>query len=450
MKKWFYFGFLITLALLLGCQAVTSTETESATPSIASIESTTPPAPTSPPLSEPESPTAVSTISKTVEPTESATDTPPSATFTPQPTVQLVDSLQLVSVLPAGQLFKPVYLTHAFDERLFILEQIGTIHIFDDGMLLPDPFLDIQERVNSNANEQGLLGLAFHPDYLENGRFFVNYTNIVGSTVIAQFNRLEANPNLADPNSEQILLTIEQPYPNHNGGQIKFGPDGYLYIGMGDGGSAGDPDNNGQNFATLLGNLLRIDVDAQENGTLYGIPPTNPFINDGAVQDEIWATGLRNPWRFSFDRLTGDLFITDVGQNAWEEVNFQPAASLGGENYGWNYFESVHCFSNPCPSDGLTEPVVDYSHEFGCSITGGYIYRGEQFPELWGNYFFTDFCTGIIWAMVQQADGTWQSQIVFDSERLVASFGEDQNGELYLLDHQSGEILQIQSLVQTN
>lgn len=336
-----------------------------------------------------------------------------------------------------GGLFRPVYLTHAGDDRLFVVEQMGTIRIIAGGQLLTSPFLDIQDRVGSTANEQGLLSVAFHPDYQVNGRFFVNYTNNNGDTVIARY-QVSAAPNQADPNSEIILLTIPQPYGNHNGGQLQFGPDGYLYVGMGDGGSAGDPHGHGQNPGTLLGALLRLDVNTDENS--YTIPANNPFVGQNDRRAEIWAYGLRNPWRFSFDRLTGDLYIADVGQNQWEEVSFQPAESGGGENYGWNVMEGAHCFGQTdCDQSGLVLPIFEYSHnEGGCSVTGGYVYRGQQFPSLTGNYFVADYCSGFIWALVRQADGVWVTNQVLQSGLIISSFGEDVTGELYVVNHSGG------------
>lgn len=437
MKK--YLSLLFIVLFLFGCQAESADEVVQTPPIVeeTQTEESTEVPPTV--ASEPEAPTAVSTEPPAVE--EAPTNTP-EPTPEPQPSTQQVTSINLVSILAEGQLFKPVYLTHAFDDRLFIVEQAGSIRIMENGSLLADPFLNIQDRVNSNANEQGLLSVAFHPAYEENGRFYVNYTNSDGSTVVSSFQVQADNPNLADPATEQILFTVAQPYNNHNGGQLAFGPDGYLYIGMGDGGSAGDPHNHGQTFTTLLGNMLRIDVD---NGTPYAIPASNPFVNDDSARNEIWATGVRNPWRFSFDKQTGDLFISDVGQNNWEEVNLQPASSAGGENYGWNFFEGTNCYNNACTTDlELTPPIFEYNHSLGCSITGGYIYRGEQFPTLWGNYFVTDYCTGRVWAVTAQEDGSWASEIVLETGRLVASFGEDFHGELYMLDHRNGEILQIQ------
>lgn len=433
--------FVLLGAFLWGCQGGAAEEVLPTAPVVepsVDAPATEPPLePTETAVSEPSRPTAAATEPPTAAPTETAVPAPTSI-----PAAQLVTGIQLASVLPAGQLAKPVDLAHTNDNRNFIVTQAGTIRIWQDGQLLPEPFLDIQDRVNDGANEQGLLGLAFHP--AGNGRFYVNYTNSSNSTVIAEFQTTTDDPNRADPASERILLTIGQPYNNHNGGQVKFGPDGYLYIGMGDGGSANDPDNNGQNSSTLLGSMLRIDVDGGDGVAQYGIPASNPFVNDPNVPNEAWATGLRNPWRFSFDRLTGDLFISDVGQREWEEVNFAPASSAGGENYGWNIFEGTNCFAGDCSTPNLVMPVAEYSHDAGCSITGGYIYRGTQFPTLWGNYFYTDFCTGNIWTMVQNEDGSWQNALIGNSGRLSASFGEDAAGELYLLDHSTGEIFQIQ------
>jgi glucose/arabinose dehydrogenase len=354
---------------------------------------------------------------------------------TPEPNTVPETAVTSNSLTPIvnGGLTRPVYLTHAGDERLFVLEQRGLIRIIENGQLLAQPFLDIEARVGDTSNEQGLLSVAFAPAYSSNGRFFVNYTNNNGDTVISRF-QVSSDPNTADPDSELILLTIPQPFGNHNGGQLQFGPDGYLYIGMGDGGSQGDPQDNGQNPNTLLGGILRLDVNQEP----YGSPANNPFANQTA-RSEMWAIGLRNPWRFSFDRLTGDLFIADVGQNTWEEINFQPANSSGGENYGWNILEGNHCYQGSnCATDGLQAPIFEYDHNFGCSITGGYVYRGQQFPELSGNYFVADYCTGIIWSLFHEANGTWTNREVLRSNLVVSSFGEDVQGELYVIDHNGG------------
>ena len=338
---------------------------------------------------------------------------------------------------------RPLYVTHAGDERLFVVEQAGRIRIVRGTELAPQPFLDISDRVASSQLEQGLLGLAFHPDYKQNGYFFVNYTNLAGDTQIARFQVNAQDPETAVPASEVILLTLDQPYPNHNGGQLAFGPDGYLYVGVGDGGSANDPLNSGQDPSTLLGTLLRLDVDPQLAGA--GIPADNPFVGNSERRGEVWAWGLRNPWRFSFDRLTGNLFIADVGQNLWEEINLQQANSPGGENYGWNIMEGSHCFLGAgCSSEGLELPIFEYDHPSGCSVTGGYVYRGEQFLPLYGNYFLGDFCQGTIWRLFPNEDGSWSSAVVLDTNHVISSFGEDVAGELYLTDHTTGSLYQIQ------
>ena len=350
-------------------------------------------------------------------------------------------------------LSSPVGITHAGDGsgRLFIVLQGGRIVIFDGVKILSSPFLDITSVVSSGG-ERGLLGLAFHPNYVGNGSFYVNYTNAAGDTVIARYS-VSANPNQADPTSADILLTIPQPFSNHNGGQLHFGPDGYLYIGIGDGGSGGDPQNNGQDLGTLLGKILRIDVD---KGPPYAIPPDNPFFGpgDGAL-DEIWAWGLRNPWRFSFDRLTGDMFIGDVGQNSWEEVDFQPAGSTGGENYGWRLMEGNSCY-NPatnCNDSTLTLPILVYDHTVGCSVTGGYRYRGSKNPALDGFYLYGDYCTGLIWGAQEDGLSGWNTTVLLDTNFLISTFGEDESGEIYFahLSAINGAIYQVvQSPTSTN
>jgi hypothetical protein len=299
--------------------------------------------------------------------------------------------------------------------------------------ILSPPFLDISSLVSSGG-ERGLLGVAFHPDYAHNGLFYVNYTNIAGDTVVARYS-VSADPDLADPGSASILLTISQPFSNHNGGQLQFGPDGYLYIGVGDGGSGGDPGNRAQDLGLLLGKILRIDVDVDKNAAdLYYIPLDNPFVGpgDGAL-DEIWAWGLRNPWRFSFDRLTGDLFIADVGQNSWEEVDFQPDTSTGGENYGWRLMEGNSCYNPPtsCNDGTLTLPILVYDHSAGCAVTGGYRYRGSKNPDLYGLYLYGDYCSGRIWGAQEDGLGGWSSRVLLDTNFSISSFGEDESGEIY-------------------
>ncbi len=335
---------------------------------------------------------------------------------------------------------RPIFMTQADDEtgRLFILEQPGRIRIVEDGELLDESFLDLTDVTGVTANERGLLGLAFHPEFSENGYFYVNYTKSSnGDTVVARYSVSEDDPNLADHDSESVIIEIQQPFGNHNGGMIEFGPDGYLYIGMGDGGSAGDPQNNGQNDSTLLGAMLRIDVDGDAP---YAIPEDNPFIDAADSLPEIWSIGLRNPWRFSFDMETGDLYIGDVGQNQYEEIDFQPADSTGGENYGWSVYEASHSFSGGTVDDSIF-PIVEYDRDDGCSVTGGYVYRGEALPELDGVYLYGDYCTGTVWWLRQTDEGEWEGDILFDTDINISSFGQDLAGEVYIVDHRGGVYL---------
>jgi glucose/arabinose dehydrogenase len=349
----------------------------------------------------------------------------------------------------ASGLSRPLFVTAPPRDvsRIFIVEKTGRIRILKWGALLPTAFLDVAALVSSGS-EQGLLGLAFHPQYADNGRFFINYTDTSGNTVIAEY-RVSANPDVADATSAQVVLQVPQPYANHNGGHLAFGPDGYLYIGLGDGGSAGDPLGNGQNPSTLLGKMLRIDVD---RGAPYSVPPTNPFVGSDPPLDEIWALGLRNPWRYSFDRVTGDLYIADVGQNRYEEINFQPASSSGGENYGWNIVEgNGHCYpsGSSCNQTGLTQPIHEYDHSQGCSVTGGYVYRGCKMPDLRGTYFYGDFCSAFVRSFrvvggsaVDHQDRTAELESSGVSIDQIASFGEDARGELYIADL-GGEVFKI-------
>ncbi len=335
----------------------------------------------------------------------------------------------------ATDLTDPVYVTPAGDRsgRLFVVEQAGTIRIIQNGRLLPAPFLDIRSRVISGG-ELGLLSVAFHPGYASNGRFFVNYTaNGTGlRTVIAEYRTSAADPNVADP-TERVILEIGQPFRNHNGGLNLFGPDGMLYIGMGDGGSAGDPFNNGQRLDTLLGKLLRIDVDGESP---YRVPRDNPFVGRRGARGEIWAYGLRNPWRFSFDRATGRLLLADVGQHKWEEIHLIEK----GQNYGWNIMEGWHCFNPPtgCRKAGLRLPIAEYDHAQGCSITGGYVYRGSRLPDLRGRYLFGDYCSGRLWVLTEGRGGRWRMTQLLSTGLQISSFGQDQEGELYVVDHRGG------------
>ncbi len=335
----------------------------------------------------------------------------------------------------------PVDITHAGDGsgRLFVVEQDGRIRIVSGGAVLATPFLDIGSLVATSGSEQGLLGVAFHPNYVSNGYLFVNYTRLGdGASVIARYQRSATDPDAADPASSQVLLTIAQPYSNHNGGQLRFGPDGHLYIGMGDGGSSNDPQNRAQNLGTLLGKMLRIDVN-NPSPPYYSIPAGNPF------QNEIWAYGLRNPWRFSFDRLTGDLFIADVGQGSWEEINFQPAGTGAGANYGWRITEGLHCtgLGGPCPDANLTPPILEYGHALGCSVTGGTRYRGAASPSLAGYYLYGDYCSGRIWGATRNAGGTWDTTELMQTGFNVSTFGEDEAGEIYIAAYGPGTIYRI-------
>lgn len=427
------------------------------------IEPEAPPEPSAPPIGNtrpaPEVSTSVPTLATTAPATVEATNTfapdvagDDEATPTPEPTavpttppqtpIQAIDLWQL----PVSGLELVTDLTHAFDERLFVLEQPGRIRIIENDELLEQPFLDIQDRVGSASSEQGLLGLAFHPDYAtpgaeHEGDFFVNYTDYSGNTHISRFSVFEDDPYRADPGSEVQYLYLKQPYENHNGGSLAFGPDGYLYAGLGDGGSGGDPLRAGQDLTTWLGKVLRLDVDSAADS--YTIPPDNPFVDVDGARPEIWAYGLRNPWRFSFDRVTGDFFIADVGQNTFEEVNFQPAGSPGGENYGWSIMEASHCFeADSCDRSGLVLPIFEYGHSQGCSITGGYVYRGREYPEMTGNYFVADYCSGIIWRLFHDGAG-WLSDPLLDSDLIISSFGEDVHGELYALNYGTGGIYRV-------
>ena len=346
-------------------------------------------------------------------------------------------SQDIYTILFADGFSNPVEMQNVGDDRLFIVEKRGVIEILQlDGTTNPTPFLDIQNIVltpGGNYDERGLLGLAFHPDYINNGYFYVNYIDNSGNTQISRFSVSTSDPSIADPDSEFQILEVEQPYINHNGGCLRFGPEGYLYIGLGDGGSAGDPENRSQNLQTLLGKMLRIDIDNTEGSTNYAIPSNNPFVGDPNALDEIWSYGLRNPWRFSFDSETDELWIGDVGQGSIEEID-RAAAGVSGQNYGWRCYEGNQEYNTSgCPMEfDLTFPVAEYSHSGGnCSITGGYVYRGEIYENFLGIYFYADFCSGEIGTIDQSNNqinhgpynGSW------------VSFGEDKNKELYIIDN---------------
>jgi glucose/arabinose dehydrogenase len=361
-----------------------------------------------------------------------------------------LDGVVLQPMPGARGLAFPVSLTSAGsgDSRIFLTLRDGRIVILQNGSVLPTPFLDIRGLVGTDG-EGGLLSVAFHPRFAENGFFFVNYTDRgVDNTIVARYQVSQGDPNKADPASGRVLLRIGQPFTNHNGGQLQFGPDGFLYIGMGDGGAGGDPDCRAQRDDTLLGKMLRIDVDQSVNSSpFYGIPNDNPFRGNDGVPDEVWARGLRNPWRFSFDRGTGDLYIGDVGQSTREEIDRQPAGSPGGENYGWKVMEGSLCFSRDacpasvpaCNSPALTLPVLEYQNTGSdCAVMGGYVYRGSQVPQLRGTYLFGDLCSNRIWGARQRQDGTWEVRRLAGAESVLAgeglvAFGEDNAGEVYVV-----------------
>ncbi len=349
----------------------------------------------------------------------------------------LPETLALTEVVSG--LNSPVFLTAPrSDARLFILEKPGRIRVFQNGALLPTPFLDISGEV-STGNEQGLLGLAFHPQYATNGFFYINFTGLDGHTRIRRYS-VSTTANVAITGSAKLILQVNQPYGNHNGGMLAFGPDGMLYIGMGDGGSGGDPHGHGQDRSTLLGDMLRLNVD---QGDPYVPAAGNPFIGMGSARGEIWAYGLRNPWRFSFDRSSGDLYIADVGQSEREEINVVPS-TLAGVNYGWRIMEGTSCYNAAtCSQTGLTLPVLDYGRTNACSVTGGYVYRGSLIPELAGHYFYSDFCGGWLRSF-RYANGQATEQREWDVGGMgaVSSFGEDAAGELYVLNL-SGRVFRI-------
>ena len=374
--------------------------------------------------------------------TSSPTPTPTAATPTPTPTPCAADAAvdgtpALTTTLVASGLDHPLGLqAPTGDCRVFIVTQPGRIRVVRDGSLLATSFLDISSRV-SFGGERGLLGLAFHPHYTQNGRFFVNYTDLAGDTHIAEFRASAPAGDVADPTSERQVLFVKQPFANHNGGGLAFGNDGFLYIGLGDGGSGGDPLGNGQNLGTFLGKMLRIDVDG---GSPYTVPPDNPLVNRAGAKPEIWAYGLRNPWRFAFDRATGDLIIADVGQARMEEIDLAPSSQHGGENYGWNVMEGTLCYQpmSGCDQTGLTLPIATYTHSDGCAIVGGPVYRGRRMPGYQGTYFYGDYCSAFIRSLrvaggqvTDQRD--WTSAL---SRGLtgITSFGVDADGEPYIVE----------------
>ncbi|MBI5949066.1 MAG: PQQ-dependent sugar dehydrogenase [Chloroflexi bacterium] len=368
----------------------------------------------------------------------------PTATVAPPDATPTAPSGPVALEEVAAGFKRPTFVTHAGDGsgRLFVVEKSGIIRVIRNGAVEAEPFLNMTSFVWSTGNEQGLLGLAFHPKFKENGRFFVAFTAQDGANSVAEY-RVPAGSTRADPATARRLLAIPDDRENHNGGMLAFGPDGYLYIGTGDGGGAGDTRGTGQSLNTLLGKILRVDVDS--GTTPYGIPPDNPFAGRSGARPEIWAYGLRNPWRFSFDRATGDLWIGDVGQDAREEVDFQPAGSKGGENYGWNAMEASACFrpSTGCARDGKVPPASEYSHAGGaCSVTGGYVYRGSRVPAIAGAYVFIDYCDGQLRSL--RPDGNrWRPGVLLETSLNVSSFGEDEAGELYVVDDTGGRVYRL-------
>ncbi len=377
--------------------------------------------------------------------------------------ILLIGQMPLLSSVQIADGFKkPLYVTsYPTDANLlYVVEQAGRIMIIQNGKKLKSPFLDIKKQVvdpSRPGDERGLLGFAFHPDHTENGKFYINYMNNEGYTVVSEFTT--QNKKKADHTSERILFDLKQPYGNHNGGHMAFGPEGFLYITIGDGGKAGDPNNAGQDLNTIFGKVIRIDV----NQAPYGIPETNPFYGQENKRGEIWAWGLRNVWRFSFDRENGDIYYGDVGQNKWEEVNYEPGSSRGGVNYGWRIMEANHCYDpeENCPKTGLTIPILEYPNDAnymrtltgmdqpdvdGCSVTGGYVYRGKQIEGLQGTYFFGDYCSGNIWSFKVEHGKAVEFQNRTEEINLaggeftnyISSFGEDADGELYIIDYNGG------------
>jgi len=438
---------VIALVMVMGTVGCAAQSTSSA--------QITPPTPTLAAAQE-DTPTAVLTLVPTITPTPVSSSTPlPSSTTesssTPLPVVGTqTPSAQEIKIsvdeIVASGFGYPLQVTNAGDGsgRLFVVEQSGLIKIVKSGQVLEQPFLDARNLI-SFGSERGLLGLVFHPQYSHNGYFYIDYTDVNGNTTVERYSASQ-DPDLADPQSSLVLFKIDQPYANHNGGQLAFGLDGYLYIAMGDGGSANDPLNNGQTLSTPLGKLLRIDVD---HGSPYAIPTDNPFINQSGTDPRIWDLGLRNPWRFSFDDKTGDLYIGDVGQDEYEEIDFEAAGSPGGFNYGWRCMEGnhVHNTQPPCNNQSLlntlTPPILDYSHAVGQAVIGGFVYRGKMFPALQGIYFFGDYITGRLWSvkLVSRSPLTWtQYQLELETGLHISAFGEDEQGEIYVVDYSGGTI----------
>ncbi len=430
---WLVFGLLLVLfTACTGAQNSAPTGTPAVVSTATRSSSSTQSAPGG-------TPAALSTATRASAPTQAAPTANAAASATPGSTGVPAPRWKTL----ATGLEKLTDLKEAPDGsgRLMVVEQVGLIHVMNKtGALDPEPYLDIRDRVGSRGSEQGLLGLAFHPQYQQNGFFFVNYTDQNGDTVIARFTGAPGTVKV-DPGTQKVLLRVDQPFPNHNGGGLAFGKDGFLYIGLGDGGSAGDPNNNAQSLNTFLGKLLRIDVNS---GDPYGIPADNPFAKGGG-SPEIWAYGLRNPWRFAFDSATQDLYIADVGQNKWEEIDFLAAGSPAGQNFGWKFREGANAYAGSPPAGlKLVDPVWQYDHGQGCSVSGGGVYRGKRVPELEGNYIYGDYCTGTVWGLKRDASGKWQNQELFKTGVSISAFAEDLSGDFYLLDHKGSQVLRLE------
>jgi glucose/arabinose dehydrogenase len=354
-----------------------------------------------------------------------------------------------VTLVPVDDGFtKPVLATNAGDgsDRLFVVEKAGVIKIVEGGSTLPTPFLDIADKVGTDG-ERGMLSLAFHPSYETNRKFYVFYTRVsTGRLVIAEYKASTGDPDVADETTARTILTIAHPATNHNGGHLAFGRDGYLYISTGDGGGSGDPANNAQSKDSLLGKILRIDINRTSGSRAYARPASNPYVGKPGL-NEIWSRGLRNPWRFSFDRLNGDLWIGDVGQQKWEEIDRSTKTNGAGKgkNFGWRVMEGFHCYrpSSGCNRDGKSMPLAEYSHSYGCSVTGGHVYRGTQSPTMRGYYVFGDFCSGRIWTLPRTADRPAAETQVLDTDLMISSFGEDEGGEVYVVDYAGGAVYRL-------
>ena len=421
---------LVAVLLLAACAGPEPTPTPTPTPA-----PTLTPTPTPMPT-----PTLAPTLTPTPTPTPVPTPTP-TLTPTPVPTPSPLRAMQVERTFPNLTFQRLTNLVQPDDgqDHIFVTEQPGRVRVFPNDQQASEAqiFLDIRNRVSEVDNEEGLLGLAFDPNYKSNGYFYVYYSAAnPRRSVVSRFSVSGNDPNVADPDSEFIIMEIPQPYGNHNGGQIAFGPDGYLYVGLGDGGAGGDPLGNGQNTGTLLAAILRVDVGGVSDGDNYRIPPDNPFAGVGGAREEIWAYGLRNPWRFSFDKATGLLWVADVGQDRWEEIDVVEK----GLNYGWNIMEGRHCFSPSvgCDMTGLELPLAEYDHSDGCSITGGYVFRGSGMTSLLGAYVYGDFCSGKIWGLRYDGESVTEQMLLVDSNLLIASFGQDLAGNLYILSRNEG------------